>query len=253
MTTRRLATSVLALLASATVCAEPEQRWFEVTNAPAQIAIVTPDGPADVMDGALATAFFGDGSSEQALFVGSGAVGELRASVAQTAAFAIVAQSSGVFVSFPTFTISNTDTLRTLVGFRIDGRGNGAGAAAFDRGTIFSPPPSTAGSATGVDLSLDFRDRSFLTGTVDVTYSQPLGLAGAAPVGDLFGSVLVQMNLSRVVGLPPNSNLSFINFKTDVDFVQYAAAIPEPGTWVLMLGGLAVMGLISHRRARPDA
>jgi hypothetical protein len=245
MSPHHLATAAAALLASATVCALPVHNWAEVTAAPAQINTVVPDGPADAMNGARVTVSFSDGSSDTALFVGRDA-GPNFLSVAQTPAFALVAQSSGSTASFPSFTISNTDGARTLVGFQIDGRGDGNGSAAFDRGFVGSTRPSTAGSSTGVDLSLDFRDRSFLTGSVDVTYSRPLGLAGAAPVGDLFGTVAVQMQLSRVLGLPPNSNLSFINFSTDVDAVQYAA-VPEPGTWALMAAGV---GLLAWRRRR---
>ena len=92
---------------------------------------------------------------------------------------------------------ANVNKARTLIRFRIDGRGDGAGHAAVDRGLGVSDTarPSTPGSLTGRDLLLDFTGRSFITGTVEVSYSKPLGLNGAALVGDLFSTVQVQMAL----------------------------------------------------------
>ena len=225
----------------------PTHSWSEDLSTPGQISAVASDGLASTLDGARATVFYSDGSSDQALFVGTASGLDLF-SVAQTPAFTVVASTSGSSASFPAFSISNTDQARTLVGFRIDGAGDGNGHAAFDRGLgVSSTGPSTAGSASGIDLSLDFSRRSFLTGTVAITYSRPLGLNGAAPVGDLFGSVAVQMNLSTVLGLPPVTQLSgvfsSIDFSTDIDAVVYAATapVPEPAGWALLLAGGAVL------------
>lgn len=241
-------------LAPLPALALPLHNWTEVAGSPAgQISAVVPDGPADILDGARATVYYSDGSSDTALFVGATS-GGTRFSVARTGAFTLVAQSDGSSASAPAFSISNRDSVRTLIGFAIDGAGDGAGHTAFDRGLgVVSTNPSTAGSSSGIDLSLDFTKRSFLTGTVAVSYSHPLGLAGAAPVGDLFRSVAVQMDLSTVVGLPPvtafSAAFSSINFSTDIDAVNHVAAAPvtEPGAGALLLGGLAALRLRGRR------
>jgi hypothetical protein len=235
-----------ALLTTTAAWADPVTTYVELPSAPGQLTAVATNGPANVLDGARAMAFFSDGSSTQSLFVGVDA-GSIRQSIAQQASsFALVAQSSGSSVSFPSFSITNTDPTRTLVGFRIDGRGDGAGQAAFDRGFTGSTNPSTTGSGAGLDLSLDFTGRNFITGTVQVSYSQPLGLNGAAPVGDLFSTVEVRVAFNSLVGIPPNSSLSAFNFSTDIDAVTYAP-VPEPGSWLLMLAGV---GLLVLRRTK---
>ena len=151
-------------------------------------------------------------------------------------------------MSFPSFSISNLDKVRTLVGFSIDGRGDGAGHTAFDRGLGVTDiaSPSTPGSLPGRDLLLDFTGRSFIGGTVAVSYSNPLSLNGAPPAGDLFSTVEVQMNLgSGLIGLTPTSKFSgvfsSINFSVDIDFVDYAAPVPLPGSAWLALSGLGLL------------
>lgn len=235
--------------------ADPAFSWSNLPSSALTITTVGSNATANVLNGGRASVFFSDGSFEQALFVGSGSGLDLF-SVASTSSFVIVANSSGSLVSFPDFSISNLDKVRTLVGFRIDGRGDGDGHAAFDRGLGISDTlsPSTPGSQTGRDLLLDFTGRNFIRGTVDVSYSHPLSLNGATPVGDLFSTVEVQMNLgSGLVGLTPvtlfSGVFSSIDFSLDVDGVDYAPApVPLPPAAGLLGAGL--LALLARRRQR---
>ena len=253
----------LAALYAHAAVAVPLHSWQEDLSSPQRITSVFPEASAAALDGARASVFYADGSSAQALFLGFESR-FLRTSVAEAPEFVLVATSDGSNLSFPAFTITNLDRVRTLVGFRIDGRGDGDGHAAFDRGLgVGSTNPSTEGSATGRDLLLDFSRRSFLGGTVDVRYSQPLGLGDAAPVGDLFATVDVRLDLSTVVGLPPvtafSAVFSSIDFSADIDSVAYAPlpttdpgedpghAVPAPSIASLLLTGLASL-LLQRRR-----
>lgn len=246
-----LLTATLGLMPFA-ASALPTQTWSEQVSAVRQITAVSSEGSAALMNGARATVFFDDGSIEEAVFAGGSVVGG-AISVATTTGSVIVADSEGSVASFPNFSISNVDTVRTITGFRIDGRGDGTGQAAFDRGLGVTDTlrPSTPGSQTGIDLHLDFTGRTFLTGTVDITFSNPLSLPGTAPVGDLFGTVEVRMQFGTLVGVPPvtlfSAAFSTFKFNSDIDSVVYAAApVPEPSDAWLLMAGIGV--LIGARR-----
>jgi hypothetical protein len=253
----------LAALCTQAALAVPVHSWQEDLSARLRITSVVLEASAAALDGARASVFYSDGSSAQALFLGFESA-FLRTSVASAPEFVLVATTDGSDLSFPALSISNLDRTRTLTGFRIDGRGDGDGHAAFDRGLgSFSTNPSTEGSSTGRDLLLDFDRRSFLRGTVDVTYSNPLGLGDAAPVGDLFSTVDVRLDLSTVIGLPPvtafGAVFSSIDFSTDIDSVTYAPlagpgpdpghGVPAPSMASLLLAALATW-LLQRSRCR---
>lgn len=265
MSPRRFIATALVGLATPFAQALPSHTFAQDLSSPLAITAVASHGVARVLDGARATAFFSDGSSAQALFVGSES-GLDQASVAQAAGrFAVVAVSSGSLVSAPEFSILNFDPTLTLMGFRLDGRGDGDGHAAFDRGLgLSSTGPSTDGSAAGIDLTLSFKLRTFITGHVHVAYSHPLGLNAADPVGDLFSTVDVSVSFDTLIGIPPTTSFSGVfsrfDFSADLDFVDYAAVtapppdggtVPEPASLALVaLVGLVGLTARLGRRAR---
>lgn len=254
-TTGRALLSVTAAVMPLVATALPTQTWSELPSPVRQVTAVSSIGTASALNGALATVFFNDGSADQAVFAGGPLAGGAF-SAAETANFAIVASSTDSDSAFPDFSISNFDTVRTLTGFRIDGRGDGTGQAAFDRGlgVTDTSRPSTPGSGTGIDLHIDFTGRTFLTGNVDIAFSHPLSLAGEMPVGDLFSTVEVRLQLDTLTGLPPvtqfSAVFSTVRFNSDLDTVVYATPVPEPSQAGLLLAGLGVLLAGARRRAK---
>lgn len=245
----------LALAAAAAAAqAEPVVTFVQDLSAP-RTAVTRVDfyGTADRLAGARAMVLFNDGSRDEAMFVVTGS-GPTRIATAETTAFVVSALSDAVVDdSQPEdWLVANLDTRRTLVGFSIELAREGT-AAAFD--TYFGAnllELGTPGSSTGRSLQMDFRGRSFLAGSYTVTYSQPIALQGATPVGDLFGRVDVRLAYSNATlngGLPPNSPVfSSQRFFSDLDLVVYAqadapppASLPLPGTAVLAVAALALL------------
>ena len=251
--------AALALAAAAGAAQADASHTFVVDTAlPQGISSVITLGTADVLLGARAYAFFSDGSSSQADFVQIGSGAELGAVAEASGAFVLAASSNAsVDTGRPQeWQVTNLHPTRTLVGFAIDGRNSGSGKAAFDINFGASLlEEGTPGSSQGGSLLMDFNLRSFITGTVTVTYSQPLALNGAGAVGDLFGRVDVALAYSNVGlngGLPANLGVfSQQRFSTDIDLVTYVptSPVPEPGTAVLWLAGAAML-LVRQRWSR---
>lgn len=129
------------------------------------------------------------------------------------------------------FTIG--DNNGQLVSLLLDGR---SGLTIFDR--TFDGAVGTDGSALGMDWFTALDGGT----TVDVTYRDPTGVGGAAPVGDLFQQVFIDFGQTG-----PRVNFSFVQ-DTDNDS-RFTGKVSEPST--LMLLGLALLALAgSGRRAR---
>jgi hypothetical protein len=139
----------------------------------------------------------------------------------------------GLSVNGDTFTapwnFTTSDSLGQLVTLLLNGHGS---FTVFDR-TL--PSPGTPGSAQGLDWTT-----SLNSGTViDVTYLDPIGIAGVDPVGDLFKQVFVNFGQTG-----PRTNFSFFQ-DTDNDS---RFQVPEPSS--LLLLGLGMLAMAFARRRR---
>ncbi|MBK8753168.1 MAG: PEP-CTERM sorting domain-containing protein [Candidatus Competibacteraceae bacterium] len=115
---------------------------------------------------------------------------------------------------------------------------------AFDR-TV--PNPGTAGSAQGLDFRPDIDNDGFADNPDwTVTYSNAIGLNGASPLNDLYGSLSINFGANGYAG-----NFSFLQ---DTDsFVPSTSGggggtIPEPASLALFGIGLAGLGFMRRRR-----
>jgi hypothetical protein len=263
-TRMRTGTTMLAGWCLATAAqAEPAQTVSRNLSAPLEVSAVSSYGAPDALDQALARVFFSDGSSSEALF-SAGGTGSQSAASASTSLFVIVADGSGADTSMPAlWSITNLNTQATLVGFELDGRGRGNGRAAFDVSS-FTAAQSTPGSNDGRELLMSFTGRTFLTGSVAISYANPVALTGQAAAGDLFATVRVGLQYTNAPlngGLPQPTLLSGVfssqNFSSDVDLVQYLApapTVPEPGAALLALAGAGVLAWRRlGRRMMPNA
>jgi len=120
----------------------------------------------------------------------------------------------------------------------------GAGDTVFDRA---SPSPGSAGS----ELGIDFVDRGSPFGSIiNVTYSQPVGVGGNPPLGDLYARMLVDLSGYVGGGLPFNTGFNFgqdtdnLSIKGDLE----PAPIPLPAGLPLLATGLGALGFFSRRR-----
>ncbi len=122
-----------------------------------------------------------------------------------------------------------------------------AASSVFD--TIFTLGPSalsTTGSSFGFPFEI-YSGGSALMGAITATYTGIVGLAGAAPAGDLFTTLTVDFS-----GLTAGGFLGELSFRSDMDTLRFAgdlelAVVPLPGSMAVLLGGLAVLMLFGTR------
>jgi hypothetical protein len=130
--------------------------------------------------------------------------------------------------------------LSTLLSLELDGA---AAGIYFDRS---SPNPGTTGSGPGADVVLSplFPPGAMLEDVIPVTYNSAVRVGGNPPQGDLFARMSFNFGSFGGAGFPGLIPQDF-SFTQDTDRV-----VPEPGTAMLVLGGLLV--LRCARRRPPD-
>lgn len=248
----RVAAGLAALcLAGPAIAIEPTYVVARASSPIEQVVSVSSFGAGSLLAGARATAFFSDGSSSTTLFVDTSFSSVAKATAIAEGSFVIDGQSDSSGAGFPDFFVTNLDSSRTLTGFRIDGRGDGAGQVAFDTDSFNAGTPgSNAGRELVFDTSL--WPNSVKNAIITLNYETPLGLGGAAPAGDLFRSVRVDMPWGVLGGLPPATSFSGVfsslDFTQDIDAVIYAAPVPLPAAWTALSLGLAALGAAARRR-----
>jgi hypothetical protein len=127
-----------------------------------------------------------------------------------------------------------SDNLGQLLTLLLDGR---TSFTIFDR--TFGNATGTNGSALGMDWFTTLNGGT----TIDVTYLDPTGVGGAAPVGDLFQQVFVDFGMTG-----PRVDFSFVQ-DTDND-IRFRGKVPEPATLTLLSFGLLALTAYARRRPR---
>lgn len=246
MTHRPIALAALAAAAAALATVSGAARAAPVVSVVTAaspvlgIDAVTSSSLASALAQSTVTAIFSDGSRQTAGFTvtttnGPGG-GNVQATATDSGFLLVVANDLGVGEE-PLFSLLNLHTTLTLSALRIDGRGSGSGRAAFDQaiGTV-GQGVGTPGSERGITFSPVTAYPNSIVGTLLATYLDPLALAGASAVGDLFGSLQVDFDLESpfvdITGLPPvtqfNRSFSSFEFRADIDTVSYTAVSPPP-------------------------
>lgn len=269
-----IAAALCGLSAPGTARAAPTFSLLTPASPTRGITSVAFDNNASALALSTVSATFSDGSQVSTGFsirmVRGGLTPEFVAQ-AESSAFMVLAFTSSDPQERPLFEVHNLDPLLTLRSIRIDGRGAGGGHAAFDLPLGANGlDEGTPGSSRGLALAPLTRYPSSIGGNLIASFLDPLALAGAAAVGDLFGSLQIDFDFESSVadftGLPPpsqfNGVFSRFDFMADLDTVSYAAVtppkdpptdpptgtVPEPGSAAL-LGLAACLGLRARRRA----
>lgn len=145
------------------------------------------------------------------------------------------------------------------------GTGIAAAPAGTTPGTHFlTVPDSTSNGSATLKLGGSYKYVSFYWGSIDDYNTLELLDAGGNLLYSVTGSGLPAPTAANGNQQAPTSNrrvtfssdavniaqlrLSSTNYAFEIDTV--AAAVPEPATWALMIGGLGLVGFAARRRSR---
>lgn len=184
------------------------------------------------LDGALITANYADGTSEEI---------EWQALLAFD--YSIDGAARGVdtdlYMSWDGFELTTT---RLLASIMIDVAPASSVFDTTDTRNIIGDPtaPSTPGSSFGFPFEL-YTESESLEGDINATYFGNVNLAGREADGDLYTTMLVDFT-----GLSTGGILGEVKFRSDLDTLEYSGdltPVPLPSSLSLLLVGLGGLGL----------
>jgi len=184
------------------------------------------------LDGALVTATYSDGSSEEILWEAQG-IGWSNAGWAD-------GEDAYLYMSWDGFEMTTTSLLASL---NIDLFG---ASSVFDTRPDYDPDPlSTPGSSFGFPFEIYAGGESLL-GAIAVTYTGIVNLAGAVAAGDLFTTMRIDFTALSTGGFLGN-----MSFRSDMDTLAVAgdlSPVPLPASLSFLLIGLGGLGLARKRQ-----
>jgi hypothetical protein len=172
----------------------------------------------DTMDGMLVTATFGDGTTDTQTWA------DISAGTGGVSGTGWSLSASGDTWNYDAWTLTSTASLASI---EIDAISSGF--TVFD--TAWSPFPGTPDSADGRTFTT-----SFSAVDIDATYSIMVGVGGNAPVGDIWGNLLIAFDEPVILR-------DGMTFTADTDNI-----VPAPGAIMLSGIGVSLIGWLRRRR-----
>lgn len=194
------------------------------------------------LDGAVVTAHFADGSSEEIIWEADNSIftnpdGSTYGSISGWAD----GNDVDLFMDWDGFEMTTTSLLTSL---SVD---LAPASAVFDTTFIFDHNDpngeSTLGSSFGFPFEL-YSGYENLEGLITATYSGIVGVAGAQPVGDLFTTMSIDFSMLAAGGV-----LGELGFRSDIDVLRVPgdlSPVPLSASLSFLLLGLGGLGLSRH-------